>query len=201
VTVGFDDAEVRAEALESIERGLIEFTTGLMEGAENEFLAGRVKEIMSRLQYASSYFLTEITVVPSGDLFNNVFGGIEDETMMLEYMLFSPSKVAILDIRKALGVENLLDTSLEQRKGLRTALNVSHTIRFVHSQRSGTDAARPPHAGFVTAEVLSVILQHPDREEAIASYVRERNLVSDEIIPELLNEYLTGTAPLAAGML
>lgn len=195
------DSEARTEALEIILRGLTTFTRWLVDGAENEFLAGRVEEIMSRLQHASTLFLIEITVIPSDNLFNTIFGGIDDETRTLEYLLFSPSDVAIMDIRKALGVETLLDAPLEQREGLRTALAVSHAIRFVNSQRPDTDPARPPRAGFVTAAVLAVILQYPDREEAIVSYVRDRNLVSDEIVPEHLDEYLSGTAPLAEGML
>jgi hypothetical protein len=195
------DYEVRSEALATIERGLITFTRELVEGAENEFLSHRVNEIMSQLKRVSTSFLTEAASVPSSKIFNTIYAGIDDETRTLEYLLFSPSDVAIMDIKKALGVKTLLDTPLDQRKGLRVALNVSHAIRFVYSQRSGTDTGQPPHAGFVTAEVLSVILQHPDREEAITSYVRERGLVSDEISPEHLDEYLSETPPLAAGML
>lgn len=193
------DAESRAEALEIIERGLIKFTKELMDGAENEFLSGRVKGIMIDLHKASTYFLVEIAVIPSSDIFNTLYAQIDDETRTLEYLLFSPSDVAILDIRKALGAESLLDTPLEQREGLRTALNISHTMRFEYSQR--TNIVPPPPAGYVTAEVLAVILQHPDREDAIISYVKERGLVSDEISPKHLDEYLSGTAPLAAGML
>jgi hypothetical protein len=199
--VKFGEPEVRIEALGAIERGLIRFTTGLMEGAENEFLTERVKEIMSHLKRVSTSFLIEATSVPSDHVFNTIYAGIEDETLMLEYLLFSPSDVAIFDIRKALGVKTLLDAPLDQREGIRTALGVSHAIRFVHSQRPFAEIGRTPSAGFVTAAVLTVILQHPNREEAIISYVKERNLVSDEISPEHLDEYLTGTAPLAEGML
>lgn len=201
MTVNFDESEVRAEALETIERGLITFTKGLVDGAENEFLAQRVDGIMYQLHRASTYFLNEISAVPSDHVFNTIYAGIDDETRTLEYLLFSPSDVAILDIRKALGIKTLLDAPLDQRKGLRTALNVSHTIRFIYSQRPNVNLDLPPLAGYVTAEVLPVILQYPDREEAIISYVRDRKLISDEIIPAHLEEYLSGTAPLAEGML
>lgn len=196
-----DDTDVRTEVLETIERGLITFTKELVDGAENEFLTQRVNDIMSILKRSSTYFLNEVSAVPSDHLFNTIYAGIEDETRTLEYLLFSPSDAAILDIRKALGIGTLLNAPLEHRKGIRVALNVSHAIRFVYSQRPNVNTDLPPLAGYVTAEVLTVILKHPDREEAITGYVRDRKLVSDEISPQHLEEYLSGTAPLAEGML
>lgn len=197
-----NDAEVRAELLETIKRGLMTFTEErLLEGAEIRILAKRVDEIMAHLQRASTYFLNEIAVVPSDKIYNTLSAGIDDEKLILEYLLFSPSKAAILDIRKALGVGYLIDAPLEQREALRAALYISHAIRFMHSQRPNVALDIPPLAGYVTADVLAVILQHPDRGDSILDYVKERNLISDEVDPGRLTEYLNGPSALAAGTL
>lgn len=196
------DAEVRAELLETIKGGLTTFTEELLlDGAEIRFLTKRVDEIMSHLQRASTYFLNEITVVPSDKIYNTLAHGIEDEKLILEYLLLSPSKAAILDIREALGVDSLIDAPLEQREALRAALYISHAIRFMHSQRPNVALDIPPLAGYVTADVLAVILKHPDRGEAILDYVKERDLISDEVDPDRLTEYLNGPSALAAGTL
>jgi hypothetical protein len=58
-----------------------------------------------------------------------------------------------------------------------------------------------PDAGYITKEVVELVLKYPDREADIISYMNDRNVFSTEIDVEYLTMFLEEQRPLSGGVL
>jgi hypothetical protein len=163
-------------------------------------LTDKINEAISMLPMYSARLLVELSALDAEQLVRVLMQGSKDETLIREYMMHFPNNRAIMCVRRALGLENLLTEDEELRRGITAAMYISHYCYVMKVQRRGL-AAPEPENGYLTPEVARLIVAHPDREPDFRTFMEERELYSDEVNVEHLREYIEGQAGLNRGVL
>jgi hypothetical protein len=94
-----------------------------------------------------------------------------------------------------------MSTGPEQYEGVKAALGVSVAARNISMRRGAPPDSPRPDEGYVTEEVVGLILQHADREAEIINYMMDRDVFSTEIDVAYLTMFLEEQRPLSGGVL
>lgn len=197
-----NDAAVRAVALDEITTGIRDLVRdrGAIRSLSQTTL-DLIENLVEELNHASTFFLTKIRHIEPREIVTNLMDGIDDEALQLDYFLYSPFHEAVMDIRATLGVPDLVSTDPRLHEGIRAALNVSVEARNISMRRGAPPDAPRPDSGYITKEVVDLILKHPDREHDVIRYMVDRNLISTEMDVDYLTLLLEEQRPLKGGVL
>jgi hypothetical protein len=198
-----NDGGIRDAALDQITTGIRDFVKKQEEahGSMTKTTLDRIDKLVVDLSHASTFFLSKIDQIKPQIIITNLMDGIDDEALQLDYFLYSPFHEAVMDIRVTLGVPDLISTGPEMYEGIKAALSVSVEARNVFMRRGAPPDSPRPDEGYVTKEVVELILKHPHREADIIIYMNDRKVFSTEIDVEYLTMFLEEQRPLSGGVL
>ena len=194
-------ASLRFDALMDVKRKLSQQLAEAKgkSGNTSNMLTDKIVEAIGRLPGYSTTVLQELSAVDPMRLIGILFDGTCDETLLREYIMYSPAERAIVGLRQAFGLESLLTEDAEQRAVFSAAMNIWHAGHVIKVKRDGAIAATI--AVNVTSEIAEVIASNAHREQDIIDFIKDRNLTAAEIDAGHLRECLAGTAALSMGTL
>lgn len=195
------DDNVRLHVIAELRAKLDEYLREKVNQVGNSLINDLCLTSSNRLDSLSTELLLELAPHDGNTLIGLLSDKDTDETLIREYMMYFPSSRAIMDVRRALGRENLVTDVDEERRGIMAAMRVSHASYIINRKRGTFDDPAPEPEAFVSAGTARLAVANPDREQDIINYIAERDLVGDEVDLTLLHEYFDAPSGLARGTL
>jgi hypothetical protein len=163
-----------------------------------DFLPKKLDELITSLTQVNTTLLHEMAAADIATVTKLIWHGIGNETLVSEQLMYpldsDQNSTAFEDIRHALGVDDLTTLHEKYHAGVMASLRTSVFLIDAYLDRVHEEWVLPD-AGFVTADLAHLILEHADREATILEYLKDRRVLSDEVDTEHLRGYLNAASP------